>query len=192
MTASAGNGRDGGSSAGEPALFPVRVGEIPARGVHRTFGIADLGAVVRDALDAEPSRFEARVELQPPDTGRGVIAMVGLDMGWSTGCDRCGEPVQVQLETKETLRYQPEDPSVPPGAEHEEVELEEDDLDVGWYRDGTLSLADVVSEAIALALPMRNVCEDTAGCDARTTKLLEGSAESAGGHPGFAALKNWT
>lgn len=190
MTGSGGKGKQAPEK--QQAGFAIRVGEIPSHGVHRTFALDDVSAIVAEAVDAQVSGFEARVDVGVPDGSKSVDVQVTLDLQYATPCDRCGEAVEVRLESTETLRYQPEEPPRTSPSDPEEVELGEDELDVGWYRDGTLSLADVVSEAIALALPMRNACEDTAGCDARTAKLLEGAAEQPSGHPGFAALKNWT
>ena len=80
-----------------------------------------------------------------------------------------------------------------PYAEHAEgeTEIEAQDLEVGWYHEGHLELAAVLSEALALALPSRTVCNDSTACDARTQALLDQAAEELGGpkgHPGFAAL----
>ena len=183
---------DDKSRAKQEAGFAIRVGEIPTGGVQRMLRLDEVTTTVKAAVDAEVTGFEAQVAIGEPDGRKAVDVEVGLRLAYRTACDRCGEPVEVQLESAETLRYQPDAPGSGGPSDPEEVELSEDELDVGWYTDGTLSLADVVSEAIALALPMRNACEDTAGCDARTAKLLEGASEQAGGHPGFAALKNWT
>lgn len=191
MTGSGGKGAKT-APAKQDAGFAIRVGEIGDRGVQRSLGLSEAQAILAEGIDAQVIAFEAKVAISPPDKRKGVDVAVQLDLAYRTPCDRCGEPVDVRLESSETLRYQPEEPVGATPGDPEEVELREDELDVGWYTDGTLSLADVVSEAIALALPMRNACEDTAGCDARTAKLLEGASEQAGGHPGFAALKNWT
>lgn len=102
-------------------------------------------------------------------------------------CERCGEMVPVAYDVDVDLTYLPVTQA--PNA-HIELELQEDDLDVGYYEDDEISVEDLVCEAIALELPARIECEDVAACDERTAKLIaeRGAAGSPGDHP-FAALK---
>ena len=94
--------------------------------------------------------------------------------------------VEQLVETEISLAYLPEDH----GRYDAELELEADDLDVGWYRDGELYLGDVVREGLALAMPSRIICTDTAGCNARTQALLQGERTESAGHPAFEALRS--
>lgn len=175
-------------------LVDVRVGDIPATGVEVALSMSEpwVARTVEEAVGVEPDRLSGRLRAEPPDEGGIVDVAVSLVFEFPTDCARCGEPTTEVIDHSLSLRYSRGDSKPSQRHEDEEIELKEDDLDVGWYRAGTLSLADALSEAVALALPMRSTCEDTAGCDARTAELLRGSAEQAGGHPGFAALKNWT
>lgn len=102
-------------------------------------------------------------------------------------CERCGEDVPLALVAAVDLAFLPS--SHAPAAHHE-LELEAEDLDVGYYDDDTLDVEDLVCEAIALEMPSRVVCEDREACDGRTARLLaeRGAAGSPGDHP-FAALK---
>ncbi len=147
----------------------------------------DLGAdwvrdAARDALDAAASSvrgaLEVRVQGQRVSVGGRVRAVAdGL-------CDRCGEAVErvVQVEAI-ALHYLPDRGDLAP-----DLELGAEDLDVGWYRHGVLDLGDVLREALALAVPARTTCTDTAGCDARTDVLLrrEGPDEA---RSAFAVLR---
>jgi uncharacterized metal-binding protein YceD (DUF177 family) len=54
----------------------------------------------------------------------------------------------------------------------DEIRLSEEEMDVGWYAAGAIEVGDVLSEALALALPTRVTCSDDAACDARTASLL--------------------
>ena len=41
----------------------------------------------------------------------------------------------------------------------EEIELQRDDLDIGWYEDGKLDIKNVICEAIVLSFPSRIHCK---------------------------------
>ena len=75
-------------------------------------------------------------------------------------CDRCLEPVALNVDEQFELFYIP---SFAPGASKDETELREEDLTVSFYREDTINLDDVVREQIELALPMSKVC----GADCR-------------------------
>jgi len=107
----------------------------------------------------------------------------------SGACERCGEPVAFSAPLDQVLSYVPEGH----GAGEGEVELDEQDLDVGWYADGVLQLGDVVSELVALALPSRLACADESACDARVAAML--ASHGSAGDPEvnaspFAVLKD--
>jgi uncharacterized protein len=42
----------------------------------------------------------------------------------------------------------------------EEQEIEDDDLDTAYYRDGVIDLAELVREQLYLALPMKPLCQE--------------------------------
>ena len=104
------------------------------------------------------------------------------------GCERCGEPFTLHLESDHKLSYIPGVGD----ARDTEQELGEGDLDVGWYDNDALNILDVISEALALSLPERVICLDVEGCERRTTALLASArADVTTGHPGFASLKDF-
>jgi len=70
-------------------------------------------------------------------------------------CDRCLSSVDIPVERDFDLFYRP----VSTIARAEEVELPEDELEVGFFSGGGIELADVVTEQVILALPMKVVCE---------------------------------
>lgn len=69
-------------------------------------------------------------------------------------CDRCLGPVEIPVERDFDLFYRP----MKAIAREEEVEIPEDELDVGFFSGDGIALADVVSEQAILALPMKVVC----------------------------------
>lgn len=170
----------------------IRVDKIPAAGSKRAFGLTDEWAreAAALALEGAPSSLSGSIAVSPPVQHRSVEVEVAADAAAVGVCDRCGEAVDVSVHVQSTLRYLPANSGDSALSEDEEIELAEDDLDLGWYEDGSLVLADVLTEALALATPSRILCEDTTGCEARTTALLEAAKPDLVGHPAFAALKN--
>jgi len=69
-------------------------------------------------------------------------------------CDRCLGPVDIPVEQEFDLFYRP----VSTIAREEEVELPTDELEVGFYSGDGIELADVVTEQVILAVPMKVVC----------------------------------
>lgn len=171
----------------------IRVENIPAPGQRVNAGLDAVWArdAARDALDALPTELSASFAAGAPKDGR-VTVRLDARAAVPAVCDRCGEDVTLRVESSSTLDYLPVPPPVDPESDEAEVELEEDELDVGWYTDGHLSLADILTEALALELPSRILCEDEASCDARTEALLASAKSGPEGHPAFAALKNLT
>lgn len=172
----------------------IRVSDIPSKGleIQLSLELDWVAAAARDAVGLPLEQFEGEIAVGAPDKRDTIDVSIRTSFGFQTECDRCLEPLEVRIDETHLLRYFRSETDQTTSAAEEEIELGEDDLDAGWYTAGTLSLADALSEAVALALPMRNACVETTGCDARTAELLRRAAEPEGGHPGFAALKNWT
>ena len=172
----------------------IRVSDIPSKGleIELSPSLDWVAAAAQDAIGLPLAHFEGEAKLGPPDKRGTVDVSIRTSFSFRTECDRCLEPLEVRIDETHVLRYFRSETEQTAHTAEEEIELGEDDLDAGWYTAGTLSLADALSEAVALALPMRNACVETTGCDARTAELLRRAAEPEGGHPGFAALKNWT
>ncbi len=69
-------------------------------------------------------------------------------------CDRCLAPVGLPVEQEFDLTYRP----VSAIAREEEIELPDDELEVGFYSGEGIHLAEVVAEQLILSLPMKVVC----------------------------------
>jgi uncharacterized protein len=77
-----------------------------------------------------------------------------LRAGYASECDRCLEPAVVRLDQEFHLLYRPEE--MAPGSE--EVELEEEEAELGFYGDEGVDLFGIVREIILLNLPMHALC----------------------------------
>jgi uncharacterized protein len=69
-------------------------------------------------------------------------------------CDRCLGPVEIPVARDFDLFYRP----MKAIAREEEVEIPEDELEVGFFSGDGIALANVVNEQVTLALPMKVVC----------------------------------
>lgn len=182
----------------------IVVETIPAAGRQVAF---DLGTdwaqlAARESLDRAPEVLSGQFELKRAKNGV-VVVDLRAEASASAICDRCGEECALVLKVDTRLLYSPEETG---GADYDGmsldgrragedeagrndekgIELEEADLDVGWYRDGEVALGDVLCEALALAAPPRIVCADITECDRRTDALLAATRVAADGP--FAAL----
>lgn len=168
----------------------IAVEGIPAAGRLVEFSLHDAWALqaATRSLDATPQALEGSMLLRIASKRQGLVRVEGdVKAEAPADCDRCGEPCGMHLSEHFTLLYAPEERG---GESFDggEIELSVDDLDLGWYAQGEVDLADVLREALALALPARVTCADQAECDRRTDQLLAAHAARPG-HPTFEALK---
>ena len=104
-------------------------------------------------------------------------------------CDRCLAPVVIPVEQDFDLFYRP----VSSIAREEEVELPEEELDIGFYSADGIQLAEVLAEQVILSVPMKVVCRvDCRGfcpdCGANLNVVKCGCQPRKGSSP-FASLK---
>ena len=170
----------------------VPVNGIPAAGITHTIERRHDWAceAASQALDGPVEVLEGELTLQPA-SDRGLVSVSGrISASREATCDRCGEPCVRGADVNVRLLYAPEardDESFDGG----EIELEAEQLDLGWYADGALDLGSVLGEALALELPARIHCANTVECDKRTADLLATAGTSGeAGHPAFAALRD--
>jgi len=71
-------------------------------------------------------------------------------------CDRCLGTARFPLEAGFDLFYRP----VSFIAREEEVGIDEDEAEIGFYEGGGMALEDILREQVLLALPMQRVCRD--------------------------------
>jgi uncharacterized protein len=73
-------------------------------------------------------------------------------------CDRCLGPVEIPVDRDFDLFYRP----MKAIAREEEIEVSEAELEIGFYSGDGIQLADVVTEQVILAMPMKVICQP--GC----------------------------
>ena len=168
----------------------IRVDSLPRDG--RTIAFSEkvewASEAAKKALEGPIATLAGELRIER----RGKLVHVSGTVRTATfrACERCSEEVPVALELAPSLDYRSAEDEAAEGAEPE-VALGSDELDVGWFAGDEIDVADVLCEAIALGLPARVACAETAACDARTEKLLaeRGKSGEAGGST-FSVLKN--
>ena len=120
-----------------------------------------------DARVDEPGLVQAEVTLQSD----GIVLVRGtLAVGFHVPCARCLEPAQVDATTDLCLTFLPaKDPRAQrldrsTAGSEDEVILEEEDLDTFVFRGTTVDVSVAVAEQVALAYPMRALCERGSAC----------------------------
>ena len=88
----------------------------------------------------------------------GDIRVKGIvRVGMEADCDRCLDPVPVQLENEFDLLYRSSEfESTAP-----EHALDEGEAEVGYYEGDGIELNDILREHILLSLPMQQICRES-------------------------------
>ncbi len=166
----------------------IVVEKIPEEGQEITLDDAADWATraAKDAMDGSIQGMAGHLHLQ---VRHEMLYVSGeLCPQGTVNCHRCGQSVELSQVLSVDLRYI--------AAKHKpegSFELSTSELDLGWYDEGMIQLADVVSEVIALSIPMKILCEDAKACDQRYKSFAsDDEQEVPASHSGFRALKNWT
>ena len=119
--------------------------------VSKTYPTGTLDYHGADFRQAAPLQVNAVAELRGSEIHiRGRVAT-----SLEACCDRCLVSVAIPVERDFDLFYRP----VSTIARAEEVELLEDELEVGFFSGDGIELADVVTEQVILSVPMKVVCQ---------------------------------
>jgi uncharacterized protein len=103
-----------------------------------------------DFRPISPVKLRATAEL----LGEDIRILGHLDTNLEFNCDRCLLPVEVPVSCDFDLFYQPAEKI----AKEVEIEVPPDEMEIGFYSEDGIELADVATEQILLALPMKVVC----------------------------------
>ena len=112
-----------------------------------------------EALDYHGAEFRqtAPLEVEAVAELRGAeIHLRGrLGTNLEASCDRCLGPVVIPVEREFDLFYRP----ISSIARAEEVELPQDELEVGFFSGDGFEFDDVLTEQVILSVPMKVICK---------------------------------
>jgi uncharacterized protein len=108
-----------------------------------------------DVEQSSPLKASGSADLM--DRSRDIRVEGRYSVEMSAECDRCLGRAHYPLEGAFDLYYRP----VSELTREEEVEIENEDTEIGFYEGDGLELDDVLREQILLALPMQRVCSET-------------------------------
>ena len=125
--------------------------ELHPIAVSKTYASGTLDFHGADFQQAAPVKVDVVAELMGSEIR--IRGRVGTSL--EACCDRCLVSVAIPVEQDFDLFYRP----VSTIARAEEVELPEDELEVGFFSGDGIELADVVTEQVILSVPMKVVCQ---------------------------------
>lgn len=136
--------------AGDPVLISVAELKLHPVSISKTYPAG--------VLDYKTAEFRQLGDLRI----QGVAELVGMEIRFrghlttqvQASCDRCLSTLEIPVEDDFELVYRP----IKTIARQEEVEVPPSDLEVGFYSGPGVELADVVTEQVNLAIPMKIVC----------------------------------
>jgi len=118
--------------------------------VSKTYSPGALDYHGAEFRQTTPLKVDARAELR----GAEIYVRGHLGTSLEASCDRCLERVVIPVERDFDLFYRP----VSTIARAEEVELPQDELEVGFFSGDGIEFDDVVTEQVILSVPMKVIC----------------------------------
>ena len=100
---------------------------------------------------AAPLKIDATAEL----LGAEIRIRGHLATRLEASCDRCLGAVAIPVEHDFDLFYRPVKSIA---KEEEEIQISEDELEIGFYSGDGIELADVATEQVILSVPMKVIC----------------------------------
>src|SRR5262245_5130068 len=108
-----------------------------------------------ELAQVSPLRAAGSAELVPHSDGE-VRVQAKYRVEMAAQCDRCLGQARFPLDARFDLFYRPTSDI----AKDEEVAIDEDETEIGFYEGEGLELEDILREQILLALPMQRVCRE--------------------------------
>lgn len=183
------SGKGSVSRAGRAEDMIVPLSQIGPEGWHREIRMS-LGAFARLGEMHGPQTGELLGEVTLKNRG-GTVELTGsLRATVMLACQRCLDPVSLEIEESIQVTLAPEAGAA--GTPGEEVRLEAADLDVSFYGGDAIDLSMVLEDELILMIP-EPACEETedgrcACCGQDITRLLQTGAPDETFHP-LAALR---
>jgi uncharacterized protein len=138
-------------------FFSVRELELRKVLFDVAFPPGEIEFVDHQIRQVTPLEAEGSVELLGNTLGE--IRVKGhLRVEMEAECDRCLETARLPVESDFDLFYRPEPAHTHAG---EEVEIDEGEAQIAFYKGEGLQLGDILREHILLSLPMQRVCSET-------------------------------
>jgi uncharacterized protein len=134
----------------EPMFLDVKELAVRKLRIRKSYAPGSIDYRSSEIRQAEPLEVTATAELID-----GQIRVAGeFETKIEMVCARCLEPVTEEVHRQFDLFYSP----VPKGTKPEEERLRDDEADIGFYEGEGIFLADVLSEQVLLAVPMKAIC----------------------------------
>ena len=118
--------------------------------VSKTYAPGDLDYRGAEFRQMKPLNVGAVAEL----VGGEIRIRGHIGTTLETSCDRCLGVVELLIDRDFDLFYRP----VSTIAREEEIEIPDDEMEVGFYSGDGVELDDVITEQVILAAPMKVVC----------------------------------
>jgi uncharacterized protein len=139
-----------GAGGGEGMFLNVKDLAVRKLSIRKSYAPGAIDYRTPEFKQVAPLQVQATAELSD-----GQIHVEGeLETKIELSCARCLEPVVEDLHREFDLFYSP----LPKAIKPEEERLKLDDTEIGFFKGEGLFLADVLSEQVLLALPMKAIC----------------------------------
>jgi len=141
----------GAGGAEKPMFLDVKELAVRKLRIRKSYAPGSVDYHTAEIKQVAPLEVNATAELI-----EGQIRISGeLETKIELACARCLEPVTEDVHRTFDLFYSP----LPKDAKPEEEQLKSADADIGFYQGEGLFLADVLSEQVLLAVPMKAICQ---------------------------------
>ncbi|MGA0249768.1 MAG: YceD family protein [bacterium] len=134
---------------------------------------------------ADGSFLQYRINLER--NKKEVTCSGNLEGMLSIACDRCGQPLKLDVNEEFTFKMVPE--TNLESQNGKEVLLEDEDLDIDFYQDDQIDWLGILEDQAILSLPIRNLCEEQ-GQSACEIGLNPQEIENLKTNNPFASLSN--
>ena len=124
---------------------------VRKQNIRKTYAPGKLDCHSKELKQIEPLEVVATAELID---GQQIRVSGNLETKIELQCARCLEPVVEDVQRQFDLFYSP----LPKDTKPEEERLQDLDADIGFYQGDGLFLADILTEQVLLAVPMKVIC----------------------------------
>ena len=128
----------------------------PETEFHKVFQPADLASGGEDYRVTAP--VDLRMVIHKDQDRYRLVGTVKTEL--ELDCSRCLEPYKLPVDRAFDLRFLPAGVAEPAtDDDDEEIEVEDDDVSLTFYRDEQIDLNELLREQFYLALPMKPLCK---------------------------------